>query len=100
MMTSTTITPHHDSAPVTLISGANRGIGLQVGKELAAEGFTVLVGSRKPERGAKAAAETGPDAVAIRLDVTDEASSGSAVACVRVQVGSVWLRDDTARGGL
>lgn len=91
MMTSTTITPHHDSAPVALISGANRGIGLQVGKELAAEGFTVLVGSRNPERGARAAAEIGPDAVAIRLDVTDGASIGSAVDRVGADFGRLDL---------
>ena len=32
--------------PVALVTGANKGIGLQIAKDLAAHGFTVLVGSR------------------------------------------------------
>lgn len=31
---------------VALITGANKGIGLQIAKELAGRGLTVLVGSR------------------------------------------------------
>lgn len=31
--------------PVALITGANQGIGLQIARELAAHGFTALVGS-------------------------------------------------------
>ncbi len=37
--------------PVALVTGANKGIGLQIAKDLAAHGFTVLVGSRKLENG-------------------------------------------------
>ncbi len=58
--------------PVALVTGANQGIGLQIAKDLAAHGFTVLVGSRSFERGAAAAKEVGPDARAIQLDVTDD----------------------------
>lgn len=42
--------------PVALITGANRGIGLQIAKELASNGFTALVGSRNLERGEAATA--------------------------------------------
>jgi NAD(P)-dependent dehydrogenase (short-subunit alcohol dehydrogenase family) len=38
----------HDR-PVALVTGANKGIGLQVAKDLAAHDFTVLVGSRNLE---------------------------------------------------
>jgi NAD(P)-dependent dehydrogenase (short-subunit alcohol dehydrogenase family) len=37
--------------PVALVTGANQGIGLQIAKDLATHGFTVLVGSRNFERG-------------------------------------------------
>lgn len=64
--------------PVALVTGANQGIGLQIAKDLAAHGFTVLVGSRNHERGEAAAKEVGPDAHALQLDVTDPASVGAA----------------------
>lgn len=60
--------------PVALVTGANQGIGLQIAKDLVANGFTVLVGARNPERGEAAAKELGPDAHALQLDVTDQAS--------------------------
>jgi NAD(P)-dependent dehydrogenase (short-subunit alcohol dehydrogenase family) len=60
--------------PVALVTGANQGIGLQIAKDLVTHGFTVLVGSRTLERGEAAAKQIGPDARAIQLDVTDQAS--------------------------
>ena len=60
---------------VALVTGANQGVGLQVAKELVANGHTVLVGSRNFERGEAAAQEVGPGAIALQLDVTDRASS-------------------------
>ena len=36
--------------PVALITGANKGIGLQIAKDLAAHGLTVVVGSRNLEQ--------------------------------------------------
>jgi NAD(P)-dependent dehydrogenase (short-subunit alcohol dehydrogenase family) len=41
--------------PVALVTGANKGIGLQIAKDIAARGFTVLVGSRNLEHGEAAA---------------------------------------------
>ena len=40
---------------VALVTGANQGVGLQVVKELVANGVTVLVGSRDFARGEQAA---------------------------------------------
>lgn len=60
--------------PVALVTGANQGIGLQIAKDLVTHGFTVLVGSRNLARGEAAAKQIGPDARAIQLDVTDQAS--------------------------
>jgi NAD(P)-dependent dehydrogenase (short-subunit alcohol dehydrogenase family) len=64
--------------PVALVTGANQGIGLQIAKDLVGHGFTVLVGSRNLERGEAAAREVGPDAHALQLDVTDQASIAAA----------------------
>jgi len=41
--------------PVALVTGANKGIGLQIAKELVAHGLTVLVGSRDLRHGETAA---------------------------------------------
>jgi NAD(P)-dependent dehydrogenase (short-subunit alcohol dehydrogenase family) len=73
--------------PIALVTGANQGIGLQIAKDLVAHGFTVLLGSRNPERGEAAAREVGPDAHALQLDVTDQASIAAAAARVRDEFG-------------
>lgn len=72
---------------VALVTGANQGIGLQIVKDLAGHGFTVLVGSRNFERGVAAAQEVGPDAHAIQLDVTDQASIAAAAARIHNEFG-------------
>lgn len=73
--------------PVALITGANRGIGLQIAKELVALGFTVLLGSRDLERGRAAAAAIGPDARALVLDVTSEPSLAAAAKVIEAELG-------------
>src|ERR1700736_3660206 len=73
--------------PVALVTGANQGIGLQIAKDLVAHGFTVLVGSRNLERGEAAAKEVGPDARALHLDVTDQASIAAAAERIRKELG-------------
>jgi NAD(P)-dependent dehydrogenase (short-subunit alcohol dehydrogenase family) len=59
-----------------LITGANKGIGLETARQLAAQGFTVLLAARDPERGKQAERDLrndGHDQVRfIRLDVTDK----------------------------
>jgi NAD(P)-dependent dehydrogenase (short-subunit alcohol dehydrogenase family) len=72
---------------VALVTGANQGIGLQIAKDLVTHSFTVLVGSRNPERGEAAAKEVGPDAYAIQLDVTDQASITAAAEHIRKEFG-------------
>jgi NAD(P)-dependent dehydrogenase (short-subunit alcohol dehydrogenase family) len=73
--------------PVALVTGANKGIGLQIAKDLAARGFTVLVGSRNLELGQKAAKSVGANARAIRLDVTNQASIAAAAERIRNEFG-------------
>jgi NAD(P)-dependent dehydrogenase (short-subunit alcohol dehydrogenase family) len=80
----------HDNR-VALVTGANQGVGLQVAKELAAHGLTVLAGSRNFERGEAAAKEIGPGAVALQLDVTDGDSIAAATERIRQEIGRLDL---------
>ncbi|MFZ1971988.1 MAG: SDR family oxidoreductase [Candidatus Acidiferrales bacterium] len=73
--------------PVALVTGANQGIGFQIAKDLAARGFTVLVGSRNFERGEAAAKQIGPEARALQLDVTNQASITAAEKRIRKEFG-------------
>ncbi len=72
---------------VALVTGANQGIGLQIAKDLVANGFTVLVGSRNLERGEVAAKEIGEGAIAIQIDVTDRASIADAAKRIANEFG-------------
>jgi NAD(P)-dependent dehydrogenase (short-subunit alcohol dehydrogenase family) len=72
---------------VALVTGANKGIGLQIAKDLAAHGFTVLVGSRNLERGETAVKSVGTDARALQLDVTNQASIAAAAERIRNEFG-------------
>jgi NAD(P)-dependent dehydrogenase (short-subunit alcohol dehydrogenase family) len=76
----------HDKR-VALVTGANQGIGLQIAKELAAKGFTVLVGSRNFARGEEAARTIDGDARALQIDVTDKASIAAAARRVHDELG-------------
>ena len=83
---------------IALVTGANQGVGLQVAKELVANGLTVLVGSRSFERGEAAAKEIGPRAIALQLDVTDRVSIADAAERIRKEFGGLDLdisRDKT-----
>ncbi len=73
--------------PVALVTGANQGIGLQIAKNLAAHGFTVLVGSRNFERGEAAARIIDGHARALQLDVTDQASIAAAAMRIHGEFG-------------
>ena len=73
--------------PVALVTGANKGIGLQIAKDLASHGLTVLVGSRNLEHGETAAKSVGTDARALQLDVTNQASIAAAAERTRNELG-------------
>jgi NAD(P)-dependent dehydrogenase (short-subunit alcohol dehydrogenase family) len=75
--------------PIALVTGANKGIGLQIAKDLAAHGFTVLVGSRNLAQGETAATSVGADARALQLDVTNQASIAAAAERIRNELGRI-----------
>jgi NAD(P)-dependent dehydrogenase (short-subunit alcohol dehydrogenase family) len=65
-----------------LVTGANRGIGKEIARQLGALGYTVVLGARDEVRGREAADELvaeGIDARAVQLDVTDPDSVDKAV---------------------
>ncbi len=65
---------------VTLITGANKGIGRETARQLVAEGHTVYIGARNAERGESAAKDLG--ARFVQLDVTDDASVAAALQAI------------------
>ena len=74
-----------EARKVAVVSGANRGIGLEIARKLAQAGLEVIATSRDPAAGREAAEAIGARAMA--LDVTDRASVGAlAEALERVDV--------------
>ncbi len=72
---------------VTLISGANKGLGYETARQLIERGHTVYVGARHAERGQAAAAALGGQFV--QLDVTDDASVAAAVDVIAAREGQL-----------
>lgn len=64
-----------DGAKIALVTGANKGIGFEICRQLGERGITVLVGARDEKRGEEAAVKLtaqGVDASFVKLDVTDQ----------------------------
>jgi NAD(P)-dependent dehydrogenase (short-subunit alcohol dehydrogenase family) len=77
---------------VALITGANRGIGLETAKQLGEKGVTVLLASRKQSDAEAAAAQlksAGIDAHGIKLDVTSTADLAAAVQHIEKTFGKL-----------
>ena len=71
-----------------LVTGANRGIGFEICRQLGAAGHKVVMGARDPSQGEAAAQDLrdqGHDVTAVELDVADEASVEACATALREQ---------------
>ncbi len=75
---------------VALVTGATRGIGAAISRQLAALGLTVVLGARDRAAAEHVAAALGrARAVPVQLDVTDAASVSRCQRLIAAEVGSV-----------
>ena len=77
---------------VALISGANKGLGLETARQLGKLGYTVLLGSRdalKGEVAARLLREEGIDARVVKLDVVKQSDIDAAAAMVEKEFGKL-----------
>jgi 2-hydroxycyclohexanecarboxyl-CoA dehydrogenase len=74
---------------VALVTGAGSGIGRAIAERLAAEGARVAASDLVPADAEATAAEIGHGAIAVQLDVSDDASIGLAVAEVTERLGPI-----------
>jgi NAD(P)-dependent dehydrogenase (short-subunit alcohol dehydrogenase family) len=75
---------------IALVTGANKGIGFEVARQLAARGCTVLLGARNPALGEAAVAklaEEGLDVRYLHIDVTDRQGLTAAAEWIATRYG-------------
>ncbi len=79
---------------VALVTGANKGIGFEVARQIAKAGWTVLAGARKESLGREAAAKLQAEGLAvhfIQIDLDDQQTAASAAIAIRSQFGKLDL---------
>jgi NAD(P)-dependent dehydrogenase (short-subunit alcohol dehydrogenase family) len=79
-----------ETTRIALVTGANKGIGLEIARQLGEAGVHVIVGSRDPARGRAAAdllVSKGLAAQSARIDVTDADTIVAAAATIQAEHG-------------
>ncbi len=87
---------------VALITGANRGIGLETARQLGQKGITVVVAARTQAAAEETAAKLkseGIDAFPVKLDVTSAADRDAAAATVAENFGKLDILINNAGVG-
>ena len=86
---------------IALVTGANRGIGLEVCRQLASRGSVVLLSARDLAKATAAAAELsqqGGKLHGIALDVSDDTSVAAAVRWIESKFGRLDVLVNNAGG--
>lgn len=81
-----------DKKRIALVTGANKGIGLEIARQLTQAGISVIIGTRDEERGEAAVgvlAAQGLFAEFVKLDIDDHATIARAAAWVENEHGSL-----------
>ena len=76
---------------IALVTGGNRGIGLEISRQLAKLGIRVLLGARDGVKGVAAARELAATGLPVEPRVLDVADDKSIKKCM------TWIRDDLGR---
>ena len=79
-------------AKIALVTGANKGIGFDIARQLGQEGFFVYLGARDKERGEKAAATLSAEGLKVKslvLDVTDAGTIKAAATALEQEHGKL-----------
>jgi NAD(P)-dependent dehydrogenase (short-subunit alcohol dehydrogenase family) len=77
---------------IALVTGANKGIGKEIARQLAKQGVHVVMSARNAERGQAAADELQKDGLSVefvQLDVTDDASVTAAAEKIKQKHGKL-----------
>lgn len=76
---------------IALVTGGNRGIGLEVCRQLAQQGTRVILGSRDARKGVAAASQLNSGGLAVETRQLDVANAQSIRECM------TWVRKDVGR---
>lgn len=79
-----------DTKKIALVTGANKGIGLEIARQLAQSNIAVLMGARDLQRGRDAASELaseGLDVQAIQIDLNDETTIAATAEKIATKYG-------------
>lgn len=88
---------------VALVTGANKGIGLEIARQLGQQGIVVLIGARDARRGEEAARQLQQNRIEARflhLDVTDQTTIDAAARTIAHEFGRLDILVNNAAVGL
>jgi len=91
-----------DMKKIALVTGANKGIGLEIARQLAEAGALVLMGARDPRRGQDAAnglKATGLTVEAVEIDLNNETSIASAAQDIAGRYGRLDILVNMSENG-